>query len=173
MTYAAFGNDDIYQSQLPYIWDQTPSYAPTPGRECTPSLICSTPDPDQIFRECSSPFHQPQSEHLGFRQVDEQNGGGGQEDRRLNNVLYQIEWKVKLNNRVVAKNTEQDLALPPSSYWEQIRETAGNVLRRKIARNRRVRLDDTNLVVSVNDRSQCDLTKRFEGAGTDWTLVEK
>lgn len=73
----------------------------------------------------------------------------------------------------MAKDTEQDLALPPSSYWEQITETAGSVLRRKITRNRRVRLDDTTLVVSVNDRSQCDLTKRFEGTGIDWTTIEK
>jgi hypothetical protein len=93
-------------------------------------------------------------------------------DRRLDYVHYQIEWKVKLNNRVVAKDTEQDLALPPSSYWERIKDTAGNVLRRKIAHNRRVRLDDTNLVVSVNERCQSDLIKRFEGASIDWTTVE-
>lgn len=73
---------------------------------------------------------------------------------------------------MVAKDTEQDLALPPRSYWGRIKDTAGNILRRKIAHNRRVRLDDTNLVVSVNERSQSDLIKRFEGASVDWTMVE-
>lgn len=68
---------------------------------------------------------------------------------------------------------EQDLALLPSSYWERVKNTAGNILRRKIVYTRRVRLDDTNLVVSVNKRSQSDLIKRFEGASVDWTKVEK
>lgn len=63
--------------------------------------------------------------------------------------------------------------MPPSSYWQQIKDTAESVLRRKIARNRRVRLDDTTIVVSVNDRSQRDLTKRFESTNIDWIAVEK
>jgi hypothetical protein len=62
-------------------------------------------------------------------------------------VRYTIEWRVTLNNRMVAKDTEQDLALIPSSYWQDIREKAETVLRRKVARNRRVRLDDATIVV--------------------------
>ncbi|KAI2734473.1 hypothetical protein DTO013E5_9156 [Penicillium roqueforti] len=173
MAYAAFDNDDTYQPRLSDLWDQTPSYAPTPGREWTPSIMCSSTDPERIFSECSSPLHQPQSDQLGFMREDEVDVGGTHEEQRLNYVHYKIEWRVKLNNRVVAKDTEQDLALPPSSYWERIKYTTGNVLRRKIAHTRRVRLDDTNLVVSVNERSQSDLIKRFEGASVDWTTVEK
>ncbi|BCR97246.1 uncharacterized protein AKAW2_30565S [Aspergillus luchuensis] len=60
-----------------------------------------------------------------------------------------------------------------SSYWEQIKEDAESILRRKLARSRRVRLDDTALVLSINDRSQRDLTKRFEATGIDWIAVEK
>lgn len=73
----------------------------------------------------------------------------------------------------MVKNTEQDLTFRPSSYWEQIKEDASNILRRKIARSRRVRLDDTDLVLSVNDRSQRDITKHFEDTGVDWIAVEK
>jgi hypothetical protein len=78
-----------------------------------------------------------------------------------------------LNNRVVVKDTVEELTLPPSSYREQIKEDAEGILRRKIARSRRVRLDNTTLVLSVNDRTQRDLTKRFDSTSIEWTAVEK
>lgn len=43
MTYTAFIDDDTYRPELPGLWEQTPSYASTPGyfgRECTPSVFC-------------------------------------------------------------------------------------------------------------------------------------
>ncbi|KAJ5341841.1 hypothetical protein N7541_010965 [Penicillium brevicompactum] len=58
-------------------------------------------------------------------------------------------WRVKLNNRVVIKDIKQDLTQPPRFYWKQIKEDACSILRRKIARGRRVRLDDTDMVLSV------------------------
>ena len=71
----------------------------------------------------------------------------------------------------MVKDTKQDLTRPPRSYWEQIKEDACNILRRKTARGRRVRLDDTDMVLSVN--SQRDIDKHFEGTSVDWTAVEK
>lgn len=86
---------------------------------------------------------------------------------------YQIESRATLNDRVTTKDTEQDLALPPSSYWQQLNEKAERLLRRKIVRDRRRRPDDTTVVVSVKDRSQRDLTKRFKSTGIGWTTPEK
>jgi hypothetical protein len=73
---------------------------------------------------------------------------------------------------VVAKDTEQDLALDPDLYWQDIRQKAETILHQKVARNRRVRLDNTTVVVSVNDRSQRDLTKRFEKTDINWTAIK-
>ncbi|CAI7580189.1 unnamed protein product [Penicillium pancosmium] len=158
MTYTPFNDDYTYRPELPDLWERTPSYAPTPGffdRGDTPSVICSSPDPEDLIP------------------VAECQVGSSWNEQSPNCIHYQIEWRVKLNNRVVVKDTEQDLTSPPSSHWDQIAETAGNLLRRKIARRRRVRLDDTELVLSVNDRSQRDLTKRFESTSIDWTAMEK
>ncbi|KAJ5502325.1 hypothetical protein N7463_005199 [Penicillium fimorum] len=46
-----------------------------------------------------------------------------------------------------------------------------NILRRKTARGRRVRLDDTDMVLSVS--SQRNIDKHFEGTSVDWEAVEK
>lgn len=113
------------------------------------------------------------SEQLRFHPAVEGEDGSAFNEQASNCVHYQIEWRVKLNNRVVVKDKEQELTSSPSSYWEQIKEDAEGILRQKIARGRRVILDDTALVLSVNDRTQRDLTKRFEGTSIEWTPVEK
>ncbi|GCB28273.1 hypothetical protein AAWM_11158 [Aspergillus awamori] len=122
-------------------------------------------------RRSSTPLrHSPLQDYIRDTEWDLAGIDGGEQYLI---VRYSIEWRVTLNNRVVAKDTEQDLGLDPNSYWSGIKQKAEDLLRRKIARNRRVRLDDTTVVVSVNDRSQRDLITRFEKTDVDWTAIQK
>lgn len=154
-------------------WEQTPSYAPTPGnfgREPTASVFC--PSPAYTYGDPSSPSHRPASYCLGFLEDTGLNRRGTHNGDTPESIAYLIEWKVTLNNRFLAKDTEQDLVFKPSAYWQQIKEKAERIVQRKKSRNQRVRSDDTTVTVAVNERSQRDLTKHFEGTDIDWTPIE-
>ncbi|KAI9036240.1 uncharacterized protein KD926_002149 [Aspergillus affinis] len=166
---------DDYVSQVQQIgtWEQTPSYAPTPGffdRERTLSVFSFSSN--HVPEGRSSPLRQRPSNQLDFLEVDERGGRQANDEQSPSYIRYLIEWKVTLNNRVVKKDTEQDLVLKPGSYWEQITQNAEKALQRKVKRNQRIISDDTEIIVSVNDRSQDDLTKTFDGTDVDWTIIE-
>lgn len=104
---------------------------------------------------------------------DVESDNGATYDEHPSYIPYFIEWRLTLNNRVLSKDTEQALVSTLCSYSQQIKQKAERVLSQKVAFNRRVRPDDTAIVVSVNDRSQRDLTKRFEKTDIDWTTINK
>jgi hypothetical protein len=75
---------------------------------------------------------------------------------------------VVVNNKVVAKNTKQDLVLVPSAHWHLcLKPKVEKLLSKKVAHNRHVEFNNTSVVVSVNDRSQRNLTKRFDNIDVD------
>jgi hypothetical protein len=81
---------------------------------------------------------------------------------------------VVVNNKTLSKDTEQDVVLAPSVYWHlYLRAKVDELLSRKLLHGRHVKCDDTSVVASVNDRSERDLTKRFDDMDVDWSLVEK
>jgi hypothetical protein len=89
-------------------------------------------------------------------------------------IHYSIEWKVTLNNKLISKDTELNLVLAPSFYWPLfLRPKLEKLLCKKLSSNKHVRPDDTNVVVSVTERSERDLTKRFDETEIDWPVVEK
>ncbi|EED22762.1 conserved hypothetical protein [Talaromyces stipitatus ATCC 10500] len=139
-------------------WEQTSLYAPTPGNldRHTPSVYC--PSTSRLNAERSSSLPLPAG--LGYH--DEAGNGNlrSRQDDAQTYINYPIEYRALVNNRSVARATEKDVVLKPSSYWQQIKEKADQAVRQRWrkASNRHVRSDETTIVVSVNDRSKRDLT---------------
>lgn len=82
-----------------------------------------------------------------------------------------MEWKLTVNKRVTAKQTEDDLVVPPSDFWE-------NRLSSQIAdivnsRANPCAADATTIVLSVGGRSGQDITKYFKELEIDWPVVER
>jgi hypothetical protein len=57
------------------------------------------------------------SNRLGFLPLAEWDEYNSYDEDIPSRLRYSIEWKVAVNNRVVAKDTEQDLVLVPAAYW--------------------------------------------------------
>lgn len=90
-------------------------------------------------------------------------------------IHYSIEWEVKVNRRSVLKETEQDLVLAPSEFWEHFLESKLEkvLLRKERAKSRALKPEDTKIVVIVTQqRSEPSLTKSFDETNIDWSVVE-
>jgi hypothetical protein len=78
-------------------------------------------------------------------------------------IRYTIIWKPKLNNGMITKDTEQDIVLAPAPYWSTFLQPKLDALLGKEKNNsKRVRPEDSNVVVSVNERSERGLIRRFD-----------
>jgi hypothetical protein len=114
------------------------------------------------------------SNRLGFLPLAEWDEYNSYEEDIPSRLRYSIEWKVAVNNRVVAKDTEQDIVLVPAAYWHMyLKPKVEKLSSKKVAHDRHVEYDDTRVIVSVNDRSERDLTKRLDSMDIDWSVVEK
>ncbi|KAI1833425.1 hypothetical protein DTO013E5_8435 [Penicillium roqueforti] len=171
-----YPNGDESQPQDLDPSDQDSQYAPTPGyyEHTPPSEYGFSPSPNRCPQDGSEPLLSIPPETNKLLQLSEWEANRPDDELPASFIRYTIEWKVKVNNRSISEDTEQDVALTPSAYWPlALRDKLYKVIEEKVARKRRVRSDDTSIVVSINDRKQHDLKKRFNGLNIDWSAVEK
>ncbi|KAJ5092107.1 hypothetical protein NUU61_006977 [Penicillium alfredii] len=134
MTQSRYYIDDTYRSEGVEPWDETSEYAPTPG----------------YFR---SPTTAPLYLVLDYFSYLSGKRWGVYEEEPPSCIHYIIEWRVTINKKIVLKDTEEDLVLALRAYWQRfLQDKQDKVLCRKTSPNGRVRADDTEIVVSVNDR---------------------
>lgn len=176
MTSSPFSTHDVPPFDPFDQTDQLSQFAPTPGFHIpgTPSVLSSS-DPNHVpDGDYLAPQQKPsQLDQIPLLQLAEWEEGRAYDEYPPTCLHYWIVWKVTLNNRVVAKDTEQDLVLAPSFHWRLFLEPKLKELVGKKFPHKRVELDDTTIVVSVNHRSQQDLTRRFDKTDVDWPAVER
>ena len=82
-----------------------------------------------------------------------------------------MEWKLILNKRAAAKQTEENLVVAPSAFWGE--ELASKIADIVQSTGKSYKADATTVVISVNDRSERDITKHFKKLQINWTVVER
>ena len=78
-----------------------------------------------------------------------------------------------INCTAEAKEAEQNLIIAPSEYWEKCLKQKVDELVHMKKRNRRVRLEDTAIVVSINRCNQGPLEKLYNFTNIDWKPVKR
>ncbi|CAG7967828.1 unnamed protein product [Penicillium nalgiovense] len=176
MTTDSYPDERDFQPHVLEPGDQDSQYAPTPGYYGrTPASSCGlSPSPDYHSEHDLEDLCQHEPERPRLLQLSEWHDGMLSDELPANCIQYTIEWKVTMNKKVLSRDTEEDVVLTPSAYWPKtLKGKLERLLEGKIPRKGRVRSDDTSIAVSVNDRSQRDLMKRFDHLEIDWTAVEK
>jgi hypothetical protein len=144
-------------------------YSPCPAVAHTEAIA------DDLSMDTRSMGHaRPHAGKLELLNLDEWDENETYDEDPPTCLRYSIEWKVTLNNKLISKDTEPNLVLAPRFYWSLfLREKLDKLLQKKLSPSKRVICEDTNVIVSVTDRSERDLTKRFDERDIDWFLVER
>lgn len=162
--------EDDSQPFDPTQWDyndldfRTPQLSGTNTRAV--SLADPSPSPSQLQRS-----------RLPLLQLDDWDPDDTYDECPPTSVHYSIEWKLQLRKGRLSKltnDTEQNLVLAPGALWEMtLKNKVDGLLRQKTPRGKKYVPEETIVVVSVTDRSERDLTKRFDELNVDWQMVEE
>ncbi|KAI7762676.1 hypothetical protein LZL87_014164 [Fusarium oxysporum] len=123
-----------------------------------------------------SPSQHPRS-RLPLLQLDNWDPDDTYDESPPTCVHYSIEWKLQLRKGRLSKltnDTEQDRVLAPGAFWDTtLKDKVDKLLRQKTPRGKKYVPEETIIVVSVTDRGERDLTKRFDEFNIDWQMAEE
>ncbi|KAH7109908.1 hypothetical protein B0J13DRAFT_415000, partial [Dactylonectria estremocensis] len=72
-----------------------------------------------------------------------------------------------------ANDTEQNLTLAPGAFWDEtLKSKLEELLKKKTPRTKSYESEETTIIVSVTDRTERDLSKRFDEQDIEWGVVE-
>ncbi|KAM0539656.1 hypothetical protein ACHAO7_011967 [Fusarium culmorum] len=143
---------------------------------CTPQLS-GINSRGASFVASPSPSPSGQRPRLPLLQLDDWDPDGAYDESPPTCVHYSIEWKLQLRKGRLSKltnDTEQNLVLAPGAFWETTLEAkVDKLLKQKTPRGKSYVPEETIVVVSVTDRSERDLTKRFDEFNINWEMAEE
>ena len=164
-------DDQVCQTRVINPWDHDSQYAPMPGNFgrtlSTLYLLSPTPDPISL---------QTQLDDLGFllfAEWERWEENNYEEPEEQGFIQYTIARKLMIKHTTKAKETEQDLVIAPSEYWEKCLRRKINGLVHPKKCNQWVRLEDMSIVVSINHHNQGPLEKLYNYTNIDWKPVER
>ncbi|KAH8655702.1 hypothetical protein BX600DRAFT_515418 [Xylariales sp. PMI_506] len=149
-------------------------------------LFHRTPDPSETGSPGSSQADENQSQRHGARwglpllQLSDWDPDLLYDETPPTCIHYCLEWKLLLRKATstrpakLASDTEQNLVLAPSAYWERtLKQKLQQLVKKKQPRDMRYTTEETNVTVSVTGQSGRALTKRADGLDiTFWKDVE-
>lgn len=89
-------------------------------------------------------------------------------------ICYHIEWQVTVNNQEISMDTEEDVVLASSAFWQlSLEKKLEKALWWKTARHCWVISDDIVIVTLISDYIKCKLMKQFDDTDIMWLAIEK
>lgn len=82
---------------------------------------------------------------------------------------YNVEWKLSVNRRRRAGESETSIIVSPRKFWKRVLQPKLETAMEK----RPCKVDDTEIVMSTTHRSTKPFRKRFPNLDIEWSVVEK
>ncbi|KAK5289759.1 hypothetical protein LTR99_011226 [Exophiala xenobiotica] len=166
-----FDSQDFSHVPTPSVFGRTESEFPFPGYRSTSNSN------DNEIPKASAPCLRPrqQPEKLAFLQLAEWDRDKIYDNSPPSYLRVTIGWKVTLNGKQFARDTEEDVVLTLASYWELILQPkVEKVVAQKRGQKKDMALQGTSIVVSVTPlQSEPNLIKQYDGTDIDWFTIKK